>query len=195
MTRGGKRIGAGRKKGSGLFGENTKVIRIPLSAEKEIKEMLLQFPKKIKPEIRATKVDFIYWPSLKAESMGVTLFETRIAAGMPSPADDYTEDVLDLNKHLLCNPETTFYVRVSGDSMIDAGIHTGDLLIVDRSLRPQSGKVVIAVINGELTVKRLFKEHDRLFLMPENPSYSCLEITDDMDFMVWGVVTNVIHSL
>ena len=195
MTRGGKRIGAGRKQGSGLFGEKTKVIRIPLSAEKDIKNMLLQFPKKIKPEPGITKVDLMYWPSLNAAPVPVTLFENRIAAGMPSPADDHSENVLDLNKHLLCNPETTFYVRVSGDSMIDAGIHTGDLLVVDRVLRPQNGKVVIAVINGELTVKRLFKENERLFLMPENPSYPCLEITDDMDFMIWGVVTNVIHPL
>ena len=195
MTRGGKRIGAGRKEGSGLFGEKTKVIRIPISAEKEIKEMLLQFPKKIKPELGVTKVDVMYWPSLNATSVTATLFETRIAAGQPSPADDHSEDVLDLNQHLLCNPETTFYVRVSGDSMIDAGIHTGDLLVVDRSLRPQNGKVVIAVINGDLTVKRLFKERGKLFLMPENPSYPCLEITDEMDFMIWGVVTNVIHPL
>ena len=79
--------------------------------------------------------------------------------------------------------------------MIEAGIHTGDLLVVDRSLRPQSGKVVIAVINGELTVKRLFKENEKLFLMPENPSYPSIEITDAMDFMIWGVVTNVVHPL
>lgn len=79
--------------------------------------------------------------------------------------------------------------------MIDVGIHPGDLLIIDRSLRPQNGKIVVAVINSELTVKRLFKEKEQLFLMPENPNYPAIEITEDMNFMIWGVVTNVIHSL
>jgi DNA polymerase V len=190
-----KRSVAGRKKGSGKFGEETKVIRVPVSAAENIKQMLLAFPKKLKPEPGRTKVEVIYWPSLNPESVPATVFTSRVAAGMPSLAEDYVEGVLDLNKHILCNPETTFFVRVSGDSMIEAGIHTGDLLVVDRSLRPQSGKVVIAVINGELTVKRLFKENDKLFLMPENPSYPSIEITDAMDFMIWGVVTNVVHPL
>lgn len=157
--------------------------------------MLLEFPRSAKPEPGRTKVESFFWPDLTAPPARRTLYATRVAAGMPSPTEDYTEGLLDLNKHLMRDPETTFFVRVSGDSMIDAGIHPEDLLVVDRGLRPSNGKVVIAVINGELTVKRLFKERNKLYLMPENPNYPAIEITEEMDFMIWGVVTNVIHEL
>lgn len=113
----------------------------------------------------------------------------------PDPSEEYSEGQLDLNEHLLKNPDSTFFVRVSGDSMIEVGIHPGDLLVVDRSVRPGNGKIVIAVIDGDLTVKKLFKEGGKIYLMPENPSYPCIEITNGMDFMIWGVVTHVIHSL
>ncbi|MGB0935458.1 MAG: LexA family protein [Alphaproteobacteria bacterium] len=125
----------------------------------------------------------------------VKMYSMAVAAGFPSPAEDYAEGRLDLNEHLLHNPEATFFVRVSGDSMIGAGIHPDDLLIVDRSISPTPGRIVIAVINGELTVKRLFRDSGKLCLMPENPDYPAIEITEEMDFMIWGVVTNVIHSL
>ncbi len=194
-SRGGRRLGAGRKSGSGRYGETTKVMRIPVSCVGEVKKMLLEFPRIAKPEPGRTKVEAFFWPDLQASLNERTLYATRVAAGMPSPAEDYTEGVLDLNEHLMRNPETTFFVRVSGDSMIDAGIHPGDLLVVDRGLRPATGKVVIAVINGELTVKRLFKERNKLYLMPENPNYPAIEVTEAMDFMIWGVVTNVIHEL
>lgn len=192
---GGKRAGAGRKPGSGLYGEATKVMRVPVSYMDEVKKMLLEFQRKAIPEPGRTKAEVLFRPDLKAPPHRKTLYATRVAAGMPSPAEDYTEGLLDLNEHLMKNPEVTFFVRVSGDSMIDAGIHPGDLLIVDRSLRPGNGKVVIAVINGELTVKRLFKEKNKLYLMPENPHYPAIEIKEEMDFMIWGVVTNVIHEL
>jgi DNA polymerase V len=157
--------------------------------------MLLKFPKKLKPEQGRTKVDKVFSVSTATASPQV-MYSTLVAAGLPSPTEDYSEGKIDLNDHLLQNPESTFFVRVSGDSMIDVGIHPNDLLIVDRSLRPASGRVIIAVINGELTVKRLIKkENNKLFLMPENPNYPILEITEDMEFMIWGVVTNVIHPL
>ncbi len=123
------------------------------------------------------------------------LYAARVAAGFPSPADDYIEGKLDLNEHLVKRPAATFFVRVEGDSMIGAGIHSGDILIVDRSLNPCHGKVVIAVLDGELTVKRLEQRKGVLRLHPENNSYHAIEITDAMDFTIWGVVTNVIHSL
>lgn len=192
--RGGKRPGAGRKPGSGLYGEKTTVIRIPESALEEIQAMLLQFPNKLKPEGGRLKVDAIFQPKINSLNKA-PLYTSRVAAGLPVTINDDDEGLLDLNEHLASDPKSTFYVRVSGDSMIDVGIHPGDLLVVDRSIRPHNGKIVIAVVNGELTVKRLFKEQEQLFLIPENPNYPAIEITQDMDFMIWGVVTNVIHPL
>ena len=123
------------------------------------------------------------------------LFLERVSAGFPSPADDYMEDRLDLNRYLVKHPAATFFVRASGDSMIGAGIHSGDILVVDRSLEPANNSVVIAALNGELTVKRLVKTAGRLHLVPENERHRPIEIREGMDFEVWGVVTNVIHAL
>jgi DNA polymerase V len=118
-----------------------------------------------------------------------------ISAGFPSPADDYMEGSLDLNQHLIHHPAATFFVRVSGDSMIGAGVHPGDLLIVDRALAPADGCVVIAVIDGELTVKRMRREGDALLLVPDNDHYEPIHVSKEMSFEVWGVVTHVIHAL
>jgi DNA polymerase V len=123
------------------------------------------------------------------------LFETAVPAGFPSPAGDYEEDKLDLNRHLVKNPVATFFVRVTGDSMIGAGIHHSDLLIVDRSLEPKDKSVVIAVLNGELTVKRIRMKNRKIILEPENRNYFAQEVTEDAEFEVWGIVTNVIHKL
>jgi len=123
------------------------------------------------------------------------LYEARVSAGFPSPAGDYEEGKLDLNEHLVKNPAATYFVRVSGDSMLGAGIHSGDLLIVDRSLAPADKKVVIANINGELTVKRIRLRKGKILLEPENSSYRAQEVPEDSDFSIWGVVTSVIHSL
>jgi DNA polymerase V len=118
-----------------------------------------------------------------------------VSAGFPSPAEDYIEGKLDLNRYLIKHPAATFFVRVTGDSMIEAGIHPGDLLIVDRAISPTSGKIVIAVIDGELTVKRVQQGKDKLLLVPCNRKYAPLQVHAEMDFRIWGVVTNVIHSL
>ena len=123
------------------------------------------------------------------------LFMTPVHAGFPSPADDYIEQKLDLNAYLIKHPAATFFVRVSGDSMIEAGIHPGDILIVDRAVEPQNNNVVIVLLTGELTVKRIRKRDGKLTLIPENGSYNPIEITEEMDFEIWGVVTNVIHKL
>ena len=127
--------------------------------------------------------------------IGSPLFATLVPAGFPSPADDYLESQLDLNKYLIQHPAATFFVRVTGDSMIGAGIHSGDRLIVDRALEPVNKKVVIAVINGELTVKRLCWQKNRPVLMPENDKYKPIFIENEMDLEIWGVVTSVIHAL
>jgi len=124
------------------------------------------------------------------------LMGSRIAAGFPSPAQDYIEDVLDLNELLIKHPAATYFVRVEGYSMINAGIFPEDILVVDRSLEPASNRIVIAVIDGELTVKRLFIDKQSIYyLLPENPDFKPIRITEDMNFSVWGVVSNVIHKV
>ena len=123
------------------------------------------------------------------------LFLTGIPAGFPSPADDYIEKHLDLNEHLVKHPAATFFVRVTGDSMADAGIRNGDILIVDRSLNPSSGRVVIAVLDGELTVKRLVKRNGVVRLASESDGHPDIEIPEGADLQVWGVVTCAIHQL
>jgi DNA polymerase V len=122
------------------------------------------------------------------------LFMTAVSAGFPSPAEDYVEGRLDLNRHLIRHPVATFYVRVSGDSMIDAGIHPGSILIVDRAVEADDGDIVIARINDELCVKRLRIQDGRVWLIPENELYQPIEVIDGMDFEVWGRVMHSIRS-
>ena len=126
--------------------------------------------------------------------MKLPLYESAVEAGFPSPADDYIELKLDLNKHLIQNPSATFYVRVRGHSMVNAGISDGDMLIVDRSLEPKDGDVAVCVLNGEFTVKRIHIRGHNLFLHPENPEYNPILIENDDDFRIWGVVSYVIHK-
>jgi DNA polymerase V len=128
-------------------------------------------------------------------SAACVLVLVPVSAGYPSPADDYLDGPLDLNQHLITHPTATFFVRVAGESMREAGIHSGDVLVVDRALTPHHGSIVIAVVNGELTVKRLSKQLGTLVLMPENQQYPPLPITETTAFEVWGVVTYVIHQL
>ena len=136
----------------------------------------------------------IYGADIKT-SVVRPFFLCGISAGFPSPADDYIDRMLDLNELLITNPPATFFVRVAGESMIDAGIHDGDILIVDRSLEPQNGKIVIAVVDGELTVKRLVKNNGAYKLVAENPDYPSLEITDETQCEIWGTATSVIRQL
>ncbi|MBI9031479.1 translesion error-prone DNA polymerase V autoproteolytic subunit [bacterium] len=118
-----------------------------------------------------------------------------IPAGFPSPAQDYIEDRLDLNEYLIKHPSATYFVRVDGYSMIEAGIFPDDILIVDRALEAINKKVIIAVLNGELTVKRLIIKNDVYYLKPDNPEFDTIEVTSEDQFSVWGVVTYVIHKL
>ena len=123
------------------------------------------------------------------------LFLETVAAGFPSPAGDYIECRLDLNEHLIQHPAATFFLHVSGDSMTGAGIHDGDILIVDRSLEPVHGSIVVAALNGELTVKRLFRSDGVCALQPENEAFACVEIAESADLHIWGVAISVIHKL
>jgi DNA polymerase V len=130
-----------------------------------------------------------------AERLRLPLFLSRISAGFPSHADDYVEGRLSLDEHFVARPEATFFLRVQGDSMIGAGIHDGDLLIVDKSLTPQHGSIVIAEVHGELTVKRLYRKNGVISLRAENPAYRAIPINEESQLVVWGVVTNVVHNL
>ena len=125
----------------------------------------------------------------------VPLYGSYVTAGFPSPADDFLEKKIDLNEYLIRNKASTFLVRVAGDSMSGAGICTGDILVVDRSVTPRNKHIIVGAINGEFTVKRFIKENKRIILQPENPAYKAIEITAESDFNVWGVVTFAIHNL
>lgn len=122
------------------------------------------------------------------------LFTVRIPAGFPSPGDDYIDGKLDLNEHLIKHPSATFFMKVQGDSMIDAGISDGDLLIVDRALEATDNSIVVALIDGEFMVKRIRIKNGIYYLVPENSHYHPIEVKPEMNFQVWGVVIYVIHK-
>jgi DNA polymerase V len=124
----------------------------------------------------------------------IPLFSDSVQAGFPSPAEDHMDMDLNLNDYLVHNPSATFCVKAIGDSMKDAGIKSGDIMIVDKSLEPKNRSIVLAVIDGEFTVKRVNLNDNELYLIPENSNFSPIKITQEMDFQVWGVVTYVIHK-
>lgn len=207
-NRGGTRPGAGRKKGSNEYGESTQAIRVPESLLPEVRSMLER--RKQQAEIasklntsanRSSSLDAealakLLVPARTLKSVNAPLYSGKVAAGFPSPADDYVEKTLDLNELLIQKPAATFFVRAEGESMLGAGIHPNDILVVDRSLKPAIGKVVICALNGELTVKRLKRlSEDSLVLGAENPDYADIVVKEDIDMVIWGVVTNVIHAL
>jgi DNA polymerase V len=125
----------------------------------------------------------------------VPVYACSVECGFPSPADDYIDGKLDLNEHLIKQPAATFFVRASGNSMIGAGIFDGDILIVDRSITPTDGKIVIAVVSGDMTVKRLCIKPNKAMLLPENVDYKPIIINKNEELTIWGVVTNVIHKV
>ncbi|MBK6282527.1 MAG: translesion error-prone DNA polymerase V autoproteolytic subunit [Draconibacterium sp.] len=127
-------------------------------------------------------------------SIQLPLVEATVSAGFPSPADDYSESRLDLNKELISNKSATFYARVRGDSMTLAGITDGDLLIIDKSKTPVNGSVVVCLIDGEFTVKRLQKAGNQYYLMPENNNYQPIKIRPENEVAIWGVVTYTIKK-
>lgn len=173
MTHGGKRTGAGRPRGSNPWGESTKAIRIPVSKIDRVKSFLEK----------------------NRSTFECPLYLSHVRAGFPSPADDYIETHLDLNTHLIKHPAATFFVIAEGDSMTGAGIRSGDMLIVDKSVEATHGKIVIAAIDGELTVKRLSRIAERVQLLPENPRFKPIDITKEQDLVIWGVVMHVIHTV
>ena len=123
------------------------------------------------------------------------LFNEGVSAGFPSPADDFKELRISIDKEVVKNETATFYARVSGESMQGAGLDDGDLLVIDRSLEPEDNKIAICFIDGEFTVKRLKVEKDCVYLMPENPKYQPIKVTEDNELIIWGVVTYVVKKL
>ncbi len=128
------------------------------------------------------------------QSQKLDLFLSPVPAGFPSPASDYIDKSIDLNEILIKNKVATFLVRALGDSMVEVGIFSGDVLIVDKSITPANKNIVVAILNGEFTVKRFVKDGSRVFLQPENKKYKNIEISEEDDFKIWGVVTFVIHN-
>ncbi len=126
----------------------------------------------------------------------IPLFVSPVQAGFPSPALDYQDKKIDLNSHLIKHPASTFFVRVAGDSMMDKGVFPDDLLVVDKSLEPKNGSIVVAILNGEFTLKEFYQDlSKKIFLKPANKNYPTIEIKIEDDFEIWGVVTNVIRSV
>ncbi len=189
MSRGGKRPNAGRPKGTGKYGEQTKPIRIPVSKLDEVMALLLN-------ENDNSIVDNKIYKAAVGEEQLRPLYSSKVSAGQPTPATSEIEDMIDLNQYLLAaDLDSAYFVRANGESMIDIGIYPGDLLVIDSNLPAKSGKIVIALVNGELTVKRLRKEDDKIYLVPENSKFEIIEVTEEMDFKIWGVVTNAIHKI
>jgi DNA polymerase V len=170
MTRGGARKGAGRPQGGGKYNEPTKAIRLPISVIPFVDDFIQQ-------------------------TFTIPLYSSKVSAGFPSPAEDYIAERLNLNEYLIKHPASTFLVRATGNSMINAGIHENDILIVDRSITPIAGKIIIVAIDGQLTVKRLQKRNDKFLLLAENPDYPPIEIHESQETYIWGVVIQVIHAV
>lgn len=193
---GGKREGAGRPKGSGKYKEPTKAIRVPEGSISHIQDFLKRYPNVVPVgQIAATRQisESISTVSKNVDTRNIVkleipLFSSTVAAGYPSPAEDHIEDTLDLNDYMVQRPDSTFMLRVEGESMKDAGILPDDILVVDRSLKATHQKIVIAALDGELTVKRLFHRGGLIKLQPENPAYPEIEIASESDLVIWGVV-------
>ncbi|MDA9060684.1 translesion error-prone DNA polymerase V autoproteolytic subunit [Candidatus Thioglobus sp.] len=185
---GGARKGAGRKKNSGSFQQETKVIRVPISLVDSLIPTIEVYKSQVKSKVE------VFLTKDNPTELSIPIFTSRVQAGFPSPADDHLEDALDLNTHLIHHKEATFFVKAQGDSMLGAGIQQGDILIVDKSLNAKSGKIVIAVVDGEFTVKRLHKYKGNITLKAENPDFEDIKIGGTDELIIWGVVTSVIHQ-
>jgi len=187
MPRGGVRPGAGRKPGSGRWGEPTKVVRLPVSRVSQI-QTWLEAPR-LGPDLEGLE------PARQAPPLQRPLFSSRVPAGFPSPAEEYAEGTLDLHRYLIPHQESSFYVRIKGQSMTGAGILDGDLLVVDRSREPRHGDIVLAVIDNELTVKELDQQGPQPRLRAHHPDYAPIAMRSEQELLVWGVVVGVVRKL
>jgi DNA polymerase V len=183
IKRGGPRPGAGRKPG-----EPTTLLRVPVSQTGPVRDFLAAQLKKRQQTAQYNVAEIV---ELAAEniSLSLPLYTTKVAAGLPSPADDHVEKRMSPSEYLVDNDTATFFVRVKGDSMVDAGIFEDDVLVIDRSRVPQVGDIVLAMLDGEFTVKTLGKGKEGIRLIPANKLYSVIEVKREQSFELWGVVT------
>ncbi|MBD9363773.1 LexA family protein [Methylomonas fluvii] len=191
--RGGKRQGAGRKSGTGTYGETTKAIRVPESLVPAIKTLLDEQRRQFEQLARTSASVFV--PAANPSKLAMPLCVGKVAVGFPLQADYYVDKTLDLNELLVQKPAATCFIRAPGVSMLGAGVHPNDILVVDRSIEPVPGKIVICALNGELTVKRLACENKQWTLKADNPDYPDIMLRSDLELVVWGVVTNIIHAV
>jgi DNA polymerase V len=195
LSHGGSRSGSGRKS---LYGEASKPIRVPESQVETVLSYLEAYKTSHSSRALLPSEGIRFDPMPVAWDtplQHIPLMSYQVQAGFPSPADDYIQGAIDLNEHLILHREATFVLRVSGWSMRDSGIHDGDELIVDRSLTPFDGNVVIAVLDNELTCKRLRKTDTTVRLLADNPDYPEIVIGDGQELTIWGVVTRVLHRV
>lgn len=188
---GGVREGAGRKIGTGKFGEPTSVLRVPSSQSAKIKDFLSAYQHK-RMKIDVDSVGEFEYPSIEMVPTLLPLYSSKVSAGLPSPADEHIEKRLDPSEFLIDRKDSTFFVTIQGYSMMDAGLLPGDKAVVDRSKLASVGDIVLAVLNGEFTIKTLSRHKSGApRLLPANSSgeYSPIDITEDMQFEIWGVVT------
>ncbi|MBF4991245.1 LexA family transcriptional regulator [Methylophilus sp. QUAN] len=191
---GGRRAGAGRKLGSGLYQEATTVMRVPVSQKTVIGDLLAAYAKQQQQRQNRGSLDspqVFAFPDSAAQPMAVPLYASKIPAGFPSPADDHVEQRLDPSAYLIDQADTTFFVTIQGESMIEAGLMPGDKAVVDKGKSPVVGDIVLAMIDGEFTIKTLAKQQDGTpKLLPANSSgrYPPILIQAPMQFEVWGVV-------
>lgn len=186
---GGQRIGAGRKRAA----EPTVTVRVPVSSKEAIVKLVQQlkaspsvsFPAWLKP------LQLVEQPT----SQFIPCMSYSVRAGFPSPADDYIEKRIDLNEELIKHREATFFLRVRGHSMVEAGIDDGDELIVDRAITPEHNRIVVAAVDGELTVKRFYQRHGVVKLLAGNPEYPDIEFKAGQEMVIWGVVIRIIKSV
>ncbi len=192
-NRGGKRENAGRPRGQGKFGEPTIAIRIPESQGATVKKFLDAYQRKRTDSgYESTHVDEFFVPTVSDQPIKLPLFSTKVAAGFPSPADDYVEKRLDISEFLIDHADSTFFVTIKGESMIDVGLLPEDKVVVDRSKTPAIGDIVLAVVDREFTIKILDRnENGRPKLLPANSTgaYLPIEITKGMQCEIFGVVT------
>lgn len=185
------RLGAGRKVGTGKFRESTSVLRIPDSQAPVIKDFLAAYQrKKLNNDLDA--VTEFELPALMPTSLKLPLYSSKVSAGLPSPAEDHIEKRLDPSEFLIDQKDATFFVTIQGQSMIDVGLLPGDKAVVDRSKIASIGDIVLAVLDGEFTIKTLNRTkegHVRLLPANSTGAYAPINITEDMHFEVWGVVT------
>ena len=195
-ARGGRREGSGPKKSMSPYGEKTEVIRVPASLKSDVLVYLEPFRKASRQASNSTDTQF---PQAipNPRPLPRPIYSGKISAGQsrfPSPAQDYEQKTLDLNNRFIANPPATFFFTVKGDSMVGAGIFDGATLIVDRALKPKSSSIVIADVDGEWMVKRLYKRSGVIKLLSENPDHAPIVLQEGQELVIFGVVTYVINE-